>query len=164
MNLSTLRLWTAALIGGSLLTFSATSSSLAGATCLAETDDGMVVELELTSIGVYGAFNKAVLTVKDKGGAVIFENTYEEAGQFAATIHQGKAVVIFTALDGDSDVLLTFVGKDQDEYENDKLLAILRDQKRTKDPGNRMTVSVYKEGKEMELKSEDIVVTLHKDV
>ena len=138
--------------------------ALAGATCVAETNSGKVVKLEIVSVGTAGGFEKATLTVMDRSGEVLFEDVYEEAGQHAATVHEGKAIVVFTTYAADSDVFLTFVGENQDEYDNGELLKILRDPDRKKDVGNRLSVSIYVEGKEEEFRFEDIVVTLHKDV
>lgn len=162
MNRSILPHLFGAALGCALLSLSPFAH--AGATCRGETEDGKIVELELNSLGTVGAFKSAELTVKDKAGKVIFQETYDETGQFAATFHEGKAIVVFSTISADSDVFLTFIGKDQDEYEDDKLLAILHDTARKRDTGNRLTVNIYKEGIEQSLHIDDIVVTLHKDV
>lgn len=151
------------LLGFAWLVFSVASVH-AGTVCLAETDSGKIVKLEITSVGTYGSFQHADLTVTDKDGKQLFSKTFKQSGQYAETIHQGKAVVIFTALSGEADVVLTFIGKDEDEYDDAKLLSTLRDPKRQKPKGNRMTVSIYKEGNVAELRFEDIVVSLEKDV
>ncbi|MAS96700.1 MAG: hypothetical protein CMO55_26210 [Verrucomicrobiales bacterium] len=142
------------------------NSASAGATCVAETTAGKVVELEITTLGTIGGFDKAVLTIKDKKGKITFTKTYsnDEVGQFAATVHDGKAVVIFYAIGPESDVRLSFIGTDQDEYDHEALMSILRSSERKKDKGNSLFISVYETGKEENLSFKDILVTLDKDV
>jgi len=137
---------------------------MAGTVCLAETEDGKIAKLDITSVGTIGILQQALLTVSDKDGNELFSKIYKESAQYADTIHQGKALVVFTALSGEADVKLVFIGNNEDEYDAAKLLSILRDPKRDKAQGNRMSVSIYEKGKEEEFRFTDMVVTVEKDI
>ena len=132
----------------------------AGATCIAKTADGGLVQLQMVYAGTLGGFEKATLTIFDKDGKVEFVQNFDKAGQHAALLHNEKAIVVFRGLSGDADVFLTFVGSNQ---ESDQLRKAIDDPERDRDSGNTMRVSIYRKGHEREYTLSDIVCRLHSE-
>jgi len=136
----------------------------AGTFCVAETASGTVAILEIRSVGTIGAFETAILTIRDPKGKEIFREEFSETGQFASTLHRGRALVVFSTIGENADVRLTFVGTDQDTDSLESLLSILQRPQRGKEPGNTFLISIYQDGERSDYAFEDIVCTLDKDV
>jgi len=122
-------------------------SAWAGSTCMGETYSGKLVKLELSTVGTFGSFSSAELTVTDANGAVLLSNkNTERSAQFAELMRGEKAWVVYSDMASDFDIVLNYVGTDFSDLQwkkNIQLEQVLKDPSRKKEAGNRLDIDSY---------------------
>jgi len=153
--------------GLTLSTFALLSAqSYAGSQCLGETYSGKLVKIDLVTVGTFGAFTSAEVTVTDADGKVLISDKTQYSAQFAETMRGKQAVVVYSNIGSNIDVQLNYLGKDYSELmwsQNLQLVDILKDPKRVKDTGNSLIITSYIEGV-TGVELTDLVCSLDHDV
>ncbi|MEZ4814515.1 MAG: hypothetical protein R3A80_04825 [Bdellovibrionota bacterium] len=143
------------------------SLAQAGSLCMAETYSGKLATVSMNTSGVYGSFNQAAFTFKDKDGTLLMNETYKSNAQFAETMRSNQAMIVLSVLNENTDVHLNYLGTDYSEqgiWDAASLEKVLKDPTRVKDAGNSLLIYSYSEEGPSKLEFKDIVCYLDHDV
>lgn len=133
---------------------------------MGETYSGKVVKVNLNTVGTFGAFTSAEVTMTDKDGTVLLSEKTEYMAQFAEVMRGEQAMVVYSNIGSNFDIMLNYLGTDYSTLQwdtNVELVEILKDPTRKKEAGNHLIINSYLEGvPSLELK--DVVCSLEHDV
>jgi len=146
--------------------FFAGFAAQAGTTCMGETYSGKVITLDMSTVGSMGAYSAFSLKVTDKTGQVLLSKISDaRPAQFASTVRGKKALVVFSTIADNFDVMLNYLGTDFSEVQwkkNLELEEILKSKSRKKEAGNSLIIYSYVPGL-ANIELTDIVCSLDHD-